>query len=116
MRHALIVATHCLVAVSQPGFSRAIGAHGSNDIRLSRPDTSYGAFMDDRNACLSTASHRNFASTGAPSVALVAVHYDLYEFAACMTAKGYRLDPKGYRAAAYIRMGDGKILFTPDPL
>jgi hypothetical protein len=90
MRSAFILATVCLLAASQPG----LAAQGY--IRLSKPDTSYRIYMNDRNACFQTAfMHRTDHYT-------LWSRYDLNTFTTCMATKGYRSDPKGYRAAWYI--------------
>ena len=40
--------------------------------------------------------------------------YSFYEFADCMKAKGYRLDPNGYRAAWYTSYDGHHYSLQPD--
>lgn len=67
-------------------------------VRLSKPDTSYSTFMFDRNDCLestSTQVRQRVWITG------INIRYNIPAFVGCMNAKGYALDPKGYRAIVY---------------
>jgi len=89
MRSVLLVAVGCLICSSQPGLA------GGGFIHLSKPNTSYSAYMNDRSACFTAASYRISDEYA------MWTRYNLNEFAGCMTAKGYRLDPNGYRAAWY---------------
>jgi hypothetical protein len=104
MRRALLLAAAC-VCLGQTGFAMGI-------VKLSKPNTSYAAFMEDRSICLNTASHRKFSSY--PGVSSMFVSYDLYEFADCMTTKGYKLDPNGYRAVWYFPPVNGHTAIVAD--
>ena len=46
MRNAFVLATACLICLGQPGLA------ASGTIKLSKPNTSYSSFMDDRATCL----------------------------------------------------------------
>ena len=108
MRRGLLVAAGCLVCLSLPGLAN------STIIKLSRPDTDYAAFLRDRDACLSAAGHWSWWTASNGAAVGGAGHYDLYKFADCMTAKGYRLDPDGYRAAKYYYL-PGQMGYTLRP-
>jgi hypothetical protein len=94
--------------MTQPGLA------STDTIRLSRPHTSYAAFMYDRNACMSAAGHRGPDFTGGNAIHVSQTSYSLKDFADCMNAKGYLLDPNGYRAAKYYRLADGGYLLAPN--
>lgn len=103
MRTALFVVASCLIGLTQSGLA------DSGFIKLSKPDIRYATFMEDRNACFSSASRRVFDWH---SVSWTT--HNLYDFADCMTAKGYRLDPNGYRAAWYTSYDGRHYSLQPD--
>lgn len=112
MRSALMVAAGCMI-LSQAGLA------STHTIRLSKPNTTYAAFLDERTVCLNAAWHQSGADVGAWGGGVPPVHtsggaYSLKEFADCMNAKGYLLDPNGYRAVKYYSLAQGGYLLVPE--
>lgn len=99
MRPSLIMAAVCVICSSQAALASPL------IIKLSRPNTSYATFLDDRSACLKSASHTGY---GLFPGTVAGVSYDVRAFAACMNAKGYLLDPNGYRAIRYGKDQNGR--------
>lgn len=93
MRRALFLAATCFVCLSQAGLASPLV------IKLSRANTSYPAFLTDRDACLKGAGQTGWSGRG--TYAMTWTRYDVRAFASCMNAKGYMLDPNGYRAIQY---------------
>jgi hypothetical protein len=118
MRTALLLAAGCCLFVSQPGVAGNVAA----TIYLSKPNTSFAAFQSDRNDCYNAASHSGFYSpkmlardnmAGSAS-SPTAIRYNYDEFSACMSGKGYKLDPNGFKAAKAHLDQDGHIVWlTP---
>ena len=109
MRCALLLVAGCAVLLGQPSLASGYA------IRLSRPQTSYADFMVDRNACISASWHRGSTFSGSVGHYVTTGKYDLKDFADCMNARGYLLDPKnGYRAAKYTTLDGGGYLLQPD--
>lgn len=68
-------------------------------LKLSRPNTSYYTFLDERTVCLKATSRTQFAIHYGQDGEWTTYH--LGAFYDCMKAKGYVRDPKGYRALRY---------------
>jgi len=112
MRSSIFLVASFLIGLSQTGLASdlvtaprpIIGARLC--LRLSRADTSYSVFMDDRNSCLESTSQQvreRVWITG------INVRYNLPAFVSCMTARGYALDPKGYRGLVYMIDAEGHL-------
>lgn len=107
MRRTLLLVAGCLLLTPAMMASPLV-------IKLSRPNTDYSSFLNDRNACLKDASHSEWARfPGAGSFSLTQVRYDVYAFAACMNSRGYLLDPNGFRAIRYQKDLDNKGWVEP---
>jgi hypothetical protein len=115
MNKAIVAAAACLIFLSQAGLASppvvAPPITGERIfVRLSKPNTSYSAFMFDRNECLESAGKQvreRVWLTG------VNVRYDMHGFAVCMTTKGYSRDPNGYTAMVVKIAADGSIWGVP---
>ena len=104
MRWAVLLAAGCLICVNQPGHANRFA------LKLSKPNGTWSEYLDDVAACNPyrpnppASSGDDHRMTEADIVARSTAYFD------CMTAKGYRADPNGFRAAGYIRLGDTDIL------
>lgn len=108
MRAALVVAAICLFGATQSGLAAPLV------IKLSRPNTSYSTFLNDRNACLNGTSSAQWDRMASPSAsAILWRSYNARAFASCMNAKGYLLDPNGYRAIRYQKDDGGHEWVEP---
>jgi hypothetical protein len=108
MRSALLIAAACVVCLSQPSV-----AGYTISIQFSKPNASSDAFLHDRNACLRSAGrsnwHTSFGGGGTWGAAAIPgrVTYNLSSFGRCMVARGYTLDPNGFRAVTFRHLRDG---------
>lgn len=73
-------------------------------IRLSKPDTTYATFLDDRASCINTTGHWRFV-TLSNAATVGSMRIDQYRMLQCMAAKGYRGDPDGWRAVDFYYAG-----------
>jgi len=117
MRIALLLAAGCVFGLPQPSF--AIDRIAI-DLKFSKPNISYNAFLRDRNACLNAASRQgtrtlmgagylgwyaggtavgSYGTAGVPDIT-----YSFSRFGKCMVAKGYTLNPNGFHAATFVRV------------
>jgi hypothetical protein len=112
MRRAIIWVASCVVCLSQAGLASELVTAPRAIIgprlclRLSKADTSYSAFMYDRNDCLESTSRQvrdRVWLTG------IREHYNVPAFVGCMNAKGYAIDPNGYRAIVYMVDAEGHL-------
>lgn len=112
MRRSIFLVAGCLVYLSQAGLASELVTAPRPIIgprlciKLSKPDTSYSAFMYDRNDCLESTSRRvreRVWLTG------IRERYNIPAFVGCMNAKGYALDPNGYRAIVYKVDAEGHL-------
>ncbi len=83
----------CVAVIALAGSSNA-----GVEFRFSRPNTGYDAFQSDQHSCKLAAttlkwSHAAWYRGGSA----VDRHRSIPVFLRCMTGKGYRLDPNGYR-------------------
>jgi hypothetical protein len=93
MRRSLLLAAGCLICLMQPGLAQSV------TIKLSRPNTGYSTFLDDRAFCLNAVSYpRDRSHDSQYNYGFFTVTYDVRGFINCMYAKGYKADPDGFRA------------------
>ena len=79
-------------------------------VRFSRADTRYSTFMYDRNDCLESKGEQvrdRVWLTG------IRERFNLPAFVGCMNARGYALDPNGYRALVYQKDAEDHIWGLP---
>ena len=129
MRKALLFAVCCAAWLSAPASAAVTKAdpddHTGYYITMSyaRPNTPWQVFFEDRNQCLSGASHSTWHTVPAGLVfstqgggqnyslggggAYVGTSYNVRKFTNCMDAKGYRFSANGYRAVWIHQRSDG---------
>ncbi|GAA0535729.1 hypothetical protein FHS83_003230 [Rhizomicrobium palustre] len=97
MRWALIVAVGSILLASVPASA------GTFVIKVSKPNGSWSAYLDDQGDCSRAAGYRN--TSWMSGNWLGPIHYSeadraaqLDRYWACMAAKGYRGDPNGFKA------------------
>lgn len=76
-------------------------------LKLSRANTTYYTFLDDRTVCLKATSATQFAIHYGKDGEWTTYH--LGTFYDCMKAKGYVRDPNGYRALRYRVWPNGQV-------
>jgi len=115
MRRAILLLS-CVIGLSSAGLASELVTAPRPIIgprlcvKLSRADASYATFMYDRNDCLESTSQKvreRVWLTG------INIRYNIPAFVACMTAKGYALDPNGHRAIVYQVDAEGHIWGRP---
>ena len=103
MRSTILFTAICIVGLSQAGLATP---HELLIVKLSKPDTSQAVFVEDRNACLTSA---NNAQSPFPAGTSTWARRHLRKFGECMGAKGYKNDPNGLRAIRYSEDDQGSV-------
>lgn len=83
-----------------------------DDLRLAKPGGSWAAYLNDVSAC--NPNHPGFynGQNLADEAKMVA---DSTRYFNCLSARGYRPDPKGFIAGRYVTLGQRDILVLKLP-
>ncbi|MDR3526984.1 MAG: hypothetical protein P4L57_06855 [Rhizomicrobium sp.] len=110
MRSTIFFVAICLAGLSQTALATP---RELLVVKLSRPNTTNAEFIEDRNACLTTANNEHWAGAGpvGQNAGAWARHH-MKTFGECMGAKGYKNDPEGYRAIRYSQREGGLSIFV----
>jgi hypothetical protein len=103
LRNVLLAAAACLIVVSLP-----VRANESV-LKLSKPGGTWSEYLSDVVAC-NTIRPRPPGNEGAHRIDQTQLIARSTKYFACMSAKGYQVNQKGFVAAQYLRFGNTSVL------